>query len=142
MFLYIFVTKGKRKDATENEDVVKDRERQPASLESANSATAAAAAAADGETSNCVNTDSTAARLAAASSPSTAADGDLQNSIDHEDALSERSENRNSQQQQSLTTFPTQVEPESTAYREPTVTAGEETPQQEEPINYENFLGE
>ena len=140
MFLYIFVTKGKRKDATENEDDVKDKEKQPASLESANSATAAAAA--DGETSNFVNTDSTAARLAAASSPSTAADGDLQNSIDHEDAPSERSENRNSQQQQSLTTFPNQAEPESTAHRESTVTAGEETPQQEEPINYENFLGE
>ena len=103
---------------------------------------AAAAAAADGETNNCVNTDTTAAQLAASSSPSTAADGDSQNSIDCEDAASERSENRNSEQQQSLTTFPTQVEPELTADQEPTVTAGEETPQQEETINYENFLGE
>ena len=107
----------------------------------ANSA-AAVAAAADGETNNCVNTDTTAAQLAAASSPSTAADGDSQNSIDREDAASERSENRNSEQQQSLTTFPTQVEPEPTADQEPTVTAGEETPQQEETINYENFRGE
>ena len=107
----------------------------------ANSA-AAAAAAADGETNNCVNTDTTAAQLAAASSPSTAADGDSQNSIDREDAASERSENRNSEQQQSLTTFPTQEEPEPTADQEPTVTAGEETPQQEETINYENFRGE
>ena len=104
-------------------------------------AAAAAAAAADGETNNCVNTDSTAAQLAA-SSPSTAADGDTQNSVDHEDAAPERNENRNSEQQQSLTTFPTQVEPEPTADQEPTVTAGEETPQQEETINYENFLGE
>ena len=103
---------------------------------------AAVAAAADGETNNCVNTDTTAAQLAAASSPSTAADGDSQNSIDREDAASERSENRNSEQQQSLTTFPTQVEPEPTADQEPTVTAGEETPQQEETINYENFRGE
>ena len=102
---------------------------------------AAAAAAADDETNNCVNTDSTAAQLAA-SSPSTATDGDSQNSIDREDAASERSENRNSEQQQSLTAFPTQVEPEPTADQEPTVTAGEETPQQEETINYENFLGE
>ena len=107
----------------------------------ANSA-AAAAAAADGETNNCVNTDTTAAQLAASSSPSTAADGDSQNSVDCEDAASERSENRNSEQQQSLTAFPTQVEPEPTADQEPTVTAGEETPQQEETINYENFLGE
>ena len=107
----------------------------------ANSA-AAAAAAADGETNNCVNTDTTAAQLAASSSPSSAADGDSQNSIDREDAASERSENRNSEQQQSLTAFPTQVEPEPTADQEPTVTAGEETPQQEETINYENFLGE
>ena len=99
------------------------------------------AAAADGETNNGVNSDTTAAQLAA-SSPSTAADGDSQNSIDHEDAASERSENRNSEQQQSLTAFPTQVEPEPTADQEPTVTAGEETPQQEETINYENFLGE
>ena len=102
---------------------------------------AAAAAAADGETNNCVNTDSTAAQLAA-SSPSTAADGDTQNSIDRGDAASERSENRNSEQQQSLTAFPTQVELEPTADQEPTVTAGEETRQQEETINYENFLGE
>ena len=108
----------------------------------ANPAAAAAAVAADGETNNCVNTDTTAAQLAAASSPSTAADGDSQNSIDREDAASERSENRNSEQQQSLTAFPTQVEPEPTADQEPTVTAGEETPQQEETINYENFLGE
>ena len=108
----------------------------------ANSAAAAAAAAADGETNNCVNTDTTAAQLAASSSPSTAADGDSQNSVDCEDAASERSENRNSEQQQSLTTFPTQVEPELTADQEPTVTAGEETPQQEETINYENFRGE
>ena len=99
------------------------------------------AAAADGETNNGVNSDTTAAQLAA-SSPSTAADGDSQNSIDREDAASERSENRNSEQQQSLTAFPTQVEPEPTADQEPTVTAGEETPQQEETINYENFLGE
>ena len=99
------------------------------------------AAAADGETNNSVNSDTTAAQLAA-SSPSTAADGDSQNSIDREDAASERSENRNSEQQQSLTTFPTQVEPELTADQEPTVTAGEETPQQEETINYENFRGE
>ena len=99
------------------------------------------AAAADGETNNGVNSDTTAAQLAA-SSPSTAADGDSQNSIDREDAASERSENRNSEQQQSLTTFPTQVEPELTADQEPTVTAGEETPQQEETINYENFRGE
>lgn len=106
----------------------------------ANSA-AAAAAVADGETNNCVNTDSTAGQLAA-SSPSTAADGDTQNSIDREDAASERSENRNSEQQQSLTAFPTQVELEPTADQEPTVTAGEETRQQEETINYENFLGE
>ena len=105
-------------------------------------AAAAAAAAADGETNNCVNTDTTAAQLAASSSPSTAADGDSQNSVDCEDAASERSENRNSEQQQSLTAFPTQVEPEPTADQEPTVTAGEETPQQEETINYENFLGE
>ena len=102
---------------------------------------ATSAAAADRETNNGVNSDSTAAQLAA-SSPSTAADGDSQNSIDREDAASERSENRNSEQQQSLTTFPTQVEPEPTADQEPTVTAGEETPQQEETINYENFLGE
>lgn len=100
-----------------------------------------AAAAADGETNNCVNTDSTAAQLAASSS-STAADGDTQNSIDREDAASERSENRNSEQQQSLTAFPTQVELEPTGDQEPTVTAGEETRQQEETINYENFLGE
>ena len=99
------------------------------------------AAAADGETNNGVNSDTTAAQLAA-SSPSTAADGDSQNSIDREDAASERSENRNSEQQQSLTAFPTQVEPEPTADQEPTVTAGEETPQQEETINYENFLSE
>ena len=99
------------------------------------------AAAADGETNNCVNSDTTAAQLPA-SSPSTATDGDSQNSIDREDAASERSENRNSEQQQSLTTFPTQVEPELTADQEPTVTAGEETPQQEETINYENFRGE
>lgn len=99
------------------------------------------AAAADGETNNGVNSDTTAAQLAA-SSPSTAADGDSQNSIDREDAAPERSENRNSQQQQSLTAFPTQVEPVPTADQEPTVTAGEETPQQEEAINYENFLGE
>ena len=99
------------------------------------------AAAADGETNNGVNSDTTAAQLAA-SSPSTATDGDSQNSIDREDAASERSENRNSEQQQSLTAFPTQVEPEPTADQEPTVTAGEETPQQEETINYENFLGE
>ena len=104
-------------------------------------ANSAAAAAADGETNNCVNTDSTAGQLAA-SSPSTAADGDTQNSIDREDAASERSENRNSEQQQSLTAFPTQVELEPTADQEPTVTAGEETRQQEETINYENFLGE
>lgn len=104
-------------------------------------ANSAADAAADGETNNCVNTDSTAAQLAA-SSPSTAADGDTQNSIDREDAASERSENRNSEQQQSLTAFPTQVELEPTADQEPTVTAGEETRQQEETINYENFLGE
>ena len=135
--MYIFVTKGKRKGATKNEDVIKDKEKQP-SLESANSATAAAAA--DGEANNCVNTDSTAAQLAA-SSPSTA-DGDTQNSIDPEDAAPERNENRNSEQQQSLTVFPTQVEPEPTADQEPTVMAGEETPQQEETINYENFLGE
>lgn len=102
---------------------------------------ATSAAAADGETNNGVNSDTTAAQLAA-SSPSTAADGDSQNSIDREDAASERSENRNSEQQQSLTTFPTQVEPELTADQEPTVTAGEETPQQEETINYENFRGE
>ena len=107
----------------------------------ANSAAAAAAAAADGETNNCVNTDTTAAQLAASSSPSTAADGDSQNSVDCEDAASERSENRNSEQQQSLTAFPTQVELEPTADQEPTVTAGEETRQQEETINYENFLG-
>ena len=106
----------------------------------ANSA-AAAAAAADDETNNGVNSDTTAAQLTA-SSPSTATDGDSQNSIDREDAASERSENRNSEQQQSLTAFPTQVEPEPTADQEPTVTAGEETPQQEETINYENFLGE
>ena len=99
------------------------------------------AAAADGETNNSVNSDTTAAQLAA-SSPSTAADGDSQNSVEHEDAASERSEKRNSEQQQSLTAFPTQVEPESTADQEPTVMAGEETPQQEEAINYENFLGE
>lgn len=99
------------------------------------------AAAADGETNNGVNSDTTAAQLAA-SSPSTAADGDSQNSIDREDAASERSENRNSEQQQSLTAFPTQVEPVPTADQEPTVMAGEETPQQEEAINYENFLGE
>ena len=99
------------------------------------------AAAADGETNNGVNSDTTAAQLAA-SSPSTATDGDSQNSIDREDAASERSENRNSEQQQSLTPFPTQVEPVPTADQEPTVTAGEETPQQEETINYENFLGE
>ena len=105
-------------------------------------ANSAAAAAADGETNNCVNTDTTAAQLAASLSPSTATDGDSQNSIDREDAASERSENRNSEQQQSLTAFPTQVEPEPTADQEPTVTAGEETPQQEETINYENFLGE
>ena len=104
-------------------------------------ANSAAVAAADGESNNCVNTDSTAAQLAAASSPSNA-DGDSQNSIDHEDAASERSENRNSEQQQSLTAFPTQVEPEPTADQEPTVMAGEEAPQQEEAINYENFLGE
>ena len=104
-------------------------------------AAAAAAAAADGETNNCVNTDSTAAQLVA-SSPSTATDGDSQNSVDHEDAAPERSENRNSEQQQSLTAFPTQVEPEPTADQEPTVTTGEETLQQEETINYENFLGE
>ena len=102
---------------------------------------AAAAAAADGETNNCVNTDSTAAQLVA-SSPSTATDGDSQNSVDHEDAAPERSENRNSEQQQSLTAFPTQVEPEPTADQEPTVTPDEETLQQEETINYENFLGE
>ena len=102
---------------------------------------AAAAAAADGETNNCVNTDSTAAQLAA-SSPSTAADGDTQNSVDHEDAAPERNENRNSEQQQSLTVFPTQVESEPTADQEPTVMAGEETPQEEETINYENFCGE
>ena len=100
-----------------------------------------AAAAAAGETNNCVNTDTTAAQLAA-SSPSTATDGDSQNSIDREDAASERSENRNSEQQQSLTAFPTQVEPVPTADQEPTVMAGEETPQQEEAINFENFLGE
>ena len=99
------------------------------------------AAAADGETNNGVNSDTTAAQLAA-SSPSTAADGDSQNSIDREDAASERSENRNSEQQQSLTAFPTQVELEPTGDQEPTVTAGEETRQQEETINYENFLGE
>ena len=104
-------------------------------------AAAAAAAAADGETNNCVNTESTAAQLAT-SSPSTAADSDSQNSIDHEDAAPERNENRNSEQQQSLTAFPTQVEPERFADQEPTVTAGEETPQREETINYENFLGE
>ena len=100
-----------------------------------------AAAAADGETNTCVNADRTAAQLAA-SSPSTAADGDTQNSIDREDAAPERNENRNSEQQQSLTAFPTQVAPELTADQEPTVTAGEETPQEEETINYENFRGE
>ena len=100
-----------------------------------------AVAAADGESNNFANTDTTAAQLAAASSPSNA-DGDSQNSIDREDAASERSENRNSEQQQSFTAFPTQVEPEPTADQEPTVMAGEETPQQEEAINYENFLGE
>ena len=105
------------------------------SLPDANSAATAA------ETNNCVNTDSTAAQLAASSS-STAADGDSQNSIDREDAASERSENRDSEQQQSLTAFPTQVEPEPTADQETTVMAGEETPQQEEAINYENFFGE
>lgn len=105
-------------------------------------ANSAAAPAADGETNNCVNNETTAAQLAAASSPSTAADGDSQNSIDREDAASERSENRNSEQQPSLTTFPTQEEPEPTADQEPTVTAGEETPQEEETINYENFCGE
>lgn len=106
----------------------------------ANSA-AAAADDDDGETNNCVNIDSIAAQLAA-SSPSTAADDDTQNSIDHEDAASERSENSsNSEQQQSLTAFPTQVAPEPTADQEPTVMAGEETPRQEETINYENFLG-
>ena len=106
------------------------------SLPDANSAAAAAA-----ETNNCVNTDSTAAQLTA-SSPSTAADGDSQNSIDREDAASERTENRNSEQQQSLTAFPTQVEPEPTADQETTVMAGKETPQQEEAINYEHFFGE
>ena len=118
-----------------------DRPPLPTNQGSPPDANSAAAAAADGETNNCVNTDSTAAQLAA-SSPSTAADGDSRNSIDHEDAAPERNENRNSEQQQSLTAFPTQVEPERIADQEPTVTAGEETPQREETINYENVRGE
>ena len=89
---------------------------------------------------NSINTDTTAAQLAAASSSSTT-DGVSQNSVDPEDAASERSVNRNSEQQQSLTAFPIQVEPEPTADQETTVTVVEET-QQEETINYENFLGE
>ena len=120
---------------------VQPADRLPLTTNQGSPPDANSAAAADGETNNGVNSDTTAAQLAA-SSPSTAADGDSQNSIDREDAASERSENRNSEQQQSLTAFPTQVEPEPTADQEPTVTAGEETPQQEETINYENFLGE
>ena len=120
---------------------VQPADRPPLTTNQGSPPDANSAAAADGETNNGVNSDTTAAQLAA-SSPSTAADGDSQNSIDREDAASERSENRNSEQQQSLTAFPTQVEPEPTADQEPTVTAGEETPQQEETINYENFLGE
>ena len=122
-------------------DDVQPADRPPLPANQGSPPDANSAAAADGETNNGVNSDTTAAQLAA-SSPSTAADGDSQNSIDREDAASERSENRNSEQQQSLTAFPTQVEPEPTADQEPTVTAGEETPQQEETINYENFLGE
>ena len=120
---------------------VQPADRPPLTTNQGSPPDANSAAAADGETNNGVNSDTTAAQLAA-SSPSTAADGDSQNSIDREDAASERSENRNSEQQQSLTAFPTQVEPEPTADQEPTVTAGEETPQQEETINYENFLSE
>ena len=120
---------------------VQPADRPPLTTNQGSPPGATSAAVADRETNNGVNSDTTAAQLAA-SSPSTAADGDSQNSIDREDAASERSENRNSEQQQSLTAFPTQVEPEPTADQEPTVTAGEETPQQEETINYENFLGE
>ena len=118
-----------------------DRPPLPANQGSPPDANSAAVAAADGESNNFANTDTTAAQLTAASSPSNA-DGDSQNSIDREDAASERSENRNSEQQQSFTAFPTQVKPEPTADQEPTVMAGEETPQQEKAINYENFLGE
>ena len=120
---------------------VQPADRPPLTTNQGSPPGATSAAVADRETNNGINSDSTAAQLAA-SSPSTAADGDSQNSIDHEDAAPERNENRNSEQQQSLTAFPTQVEPEPTADQEPTVTAGEETPQQEETINYENFLGE
>ena len=120
---------------------VQPADRPPLTTNQGSPPDANSAAAADGETNNGVNSDTTAAQLAA-SSPSTATDGDSQNSIDREDAASERSENRNSEQQQSLTAFPTQVEPVPTADQEPTVMAGEETPQQEEAINFENFLGE
>ena len=111
-----------------------DRPPLPANHGSPPDANGAAAA-------NSVNTDTTAAQLAAASSPSTT-DGVSQNSVDPEDAASERSVNRNSEQQQSLPAFPIQVEPGPTADQETTVTVVEETPQQEETINYENFLGE
>ena len=111
-----------------------DRPPLPANQGSPPDANGAAAA-------NSVNTDTTASELAAASSPSTT-DGVSQNSVDPEDAASERSVNRNSEQQQSLPAFPIQVEPGPTADQETTVTVVEETPQQEETINYENFLGE
>ena len=110
-----------------------DRPPLPANQGSPPDANCAAAA-------NSVNTDTTAAQLAAASSSTT--DGVSQNSVDPEDAASERSVNRNSEQQQSLPAFPIQVEPGPTADQETTVTVVEETPQQEETINYENFLGE
>lgn len=112
-----------------------DRPPLPANQGSPPDANGAAAAA------NSVNTDTTASQLAAASSPSTT-DVVSQNSVDPEDAASERSVNRNSEQQQSLPAFPIQVEPGPTADQETTVTVVEETPQQEETINYENFLGE
>ena len=111
-----------------------DRPPLPANQGSPPDANGAAAA-------NSVNTDTTASQLAAASSPSTT-DGVSQTSVDPEDAASERSVNRNSEQQQSLPAFPIQVEPGPTADQETTVTVVEETPQQEETINYENFLGE
>ena len=120
---------------------VQPADRPPLTTNQGSPPGATSAAVADRETNNGINSDSTAAQLAA-SSPSTATDGDSQNSIDREDAASERSENRNSEQQQSLTAFPTQVEPEPTADQETTVMAGKETPQQEEAINYEHFFGE
>ena len=141
--LYVSALSGEPENPVNGENAsgdVQPADRPPLTTNQGSPPDANSAAAADGETNNGVNSDTTAAQLAA-SSPSTATDGDSQNSIDREDAASERSENRNSEQQQSLTAFPTQVELEPTADQEPTVTAGEETRQQEETINYENFLG-